>query len=262
MNLKKGLAAVTVLAIIAAIYHWDDRDEWIRKLTNQPEKVIIQGQEEKSEIVIPPDLVISNGIPAELFYEIFGEPKGSIAVGGKETLHYDDFRVTLTNNTIVDLPENINEMFAEKTKPTTFDKLKEATRQISAPQELRAALAKRKAFTLYNSKNEPVDHTSLVSIGKVTVVHFHAPDLDDSVKVNNALELMLAEEEMVELKKIEIDSWNAEAAKAYHINTVPDIRVLDQHGFLISQPVTRIEVVDDKIDLSRVKEAIDVALKR
>lgn len=256
MKVKMAVSCMTVLTLITGCDR-DDGQEAFNKLTSSMK----QHKEDKQKPVLKPDTNITNGMSETEFKSVFGEPKGSITKGSKEILMYDDFQVALINGSIVDIPENINEICAELNEPSALDKLKNLPNQIPAPQELKEALAKRKSYTLLNSKNEPIDHTSLLTTGKVTVVEFYADELEACHTVNAELEKLITKFDLIELRKIEIGEWNSETAKKYHITTVPDIRVLNQYGFLVSQPVTRIEIVDEKIDLSRVAEAIELALK-
>lgn len=252
MNVKITASCMAVLTLIAGCNR-EDGDITL----NRPASSMKQNKDNSAKTGI----TITNGISETEFKSVFGEPKGSITRGPKETLLYDTFQVALLNGTIIDIPENMNEICAKLNKPSPFEKLRKLPQQIPAPQELKEALAKRKSFTLLNSKSEPVDHTSLLTTGKVTVVEFFSDDLEACHLVNTALEELLHAYDQVELRTIEIDSWNSDIAKQYHINTVPDIRILDPYGFLVCQPVTRIEVVDDKIDLSRVQEALDKTFK-
>lgn len=262
MNVKIGLAVVAGLSIITVVFNWDDRGHFWDDLVYSVQQRTGSNQESTTDSGLVWPESISNGISASVFFEIFGEPKAMISQGTKQILQYHDFRATLTNEIITELPENINDKYAYRKQPTTLEKIKELPKSIPATQNLKAALAKRKAHTLLDSKNQPVDHSSLLTTGKVTVIEFYSPELEACQQVDQGLETVLAKYDQVELKKIQIDSWNSETAKQYHINSVPDIRVLDQHGFLVSQPVTRIEKVDDQIDLSRVIDAVELAQSR
>ena len=261
MNVKAGLVWVAALATVTfVIYNRDNKEDVWSKLTD-----IVQQSSETGDANAPtgpiPLEAITNGMAEAEFKSVFGEPKGSIATGKSETLQYKDFRVTLTNGTIINLPENISAIYVIHNKPSALEKIKELPKQIPAPKELKSALAKKKSFKVLDSKNDPVDHTSLVSSGTVTVVEFYSPDLEACQLVDEGLEKLLAEYDHVELRKIQIDSWNSEIARQYHINSVPDIRILDQYGYLVSQPITRIEKIDGQLDLSRVAEAVDAARK-
>lgn len=202
-------------------------------------------------------ITFSNGMTLAAFQQRFGEPKGELINGSKEWLLYDGFEVSQRNGTVRDLPEDIDRLYAEHTKPSPLEKIKDVTTSIPAAHELKAALAKRKAFIVLNSQGEPVDHSDLVSTGKVTVVEFTSSGSADALRVSVNLNRMIEDYEDVELRQVDIGSWDSETARRYHVSSVPDIRILDAYGNLTAQPVTRIEAVDGHMDFDRVKAAID-----
>ncbi len=203
---------------------------------------------------------ITNGMPVAEFLRIFGEPKGRLSRGSKELMLYEDFQVSLVDNTVNDIPVDMEQIYKDLTAPSTLDKIKDVKISIPAPRELKAALAKRKSFAILDSHGNPVDHSKLVSSGKVTVVQFYVEGSPGSALIQSNLTDITSAYERVAFKQIDIVSWDSDLSRKYHIGSVPDIRVLDPYGNLISQPVTRLETVEGHVDLERVKVAIEKAL--
>lgn len=227
---------------------------------SQEEGILSSRSEKAPKTALEPervDTLITNGISETAFKDAFGEPKGSIVKGSTQILLYDDFQVTLEKGVVVDIPESMQQIYADRNEPSAIDKLKEATSKIAAPQEIKAALAKRKAYKLLNAQGEPVNHTALVITGKVTVVEFLNEEVDSCLLVDDELQNLLKSYEYAALQKVDIGSWDSEVSKAYHITTVPDIRMLDRYGNLVSQPITRLEMVDGRVDLARVVDSLE-----
>lgn len=203
---------------------------------------------------------ITNGMPVSEFLRIFGEPKGRLSSGSKEWMLYEDFQVSLFHNTVNDIPGDIEHIYEDLTAPSTLEKIKDVKISIPAPRELKAALAKRKSFAILDSQGNPVDHSKLVASGKVTVVEFSVAGSPGSALIASNLTHITSAYEDVAFKQVDIVSWDSDISRQYHIGSVPDIRVLDPYGNLISQPVTRLETVEGHVDLERVKVAIEKAL--
>lgn len=206
------------------------------------------------------NITFRSGMPLAEFKERFGEPKGQLINGSKEWLLYDGFEVSHRNGTVSDLPEDIDRLYAEHIEPTPLEKIKDVTTSMPAAHELKAALAKRKAFTVLDSQGEPVDHSELAGGSKVTVVEFTSSESADAALITASLNQIIEAYEEVELRQVDIGSWDSDISKRYHVGSVPDIRILDAYGNLTAQPVTRLEAVEGRIDFDRVKTAIEKAL--
>lgn len=228
--------------------------------TQQPQTTVEPNQPADTTTQPAEQVSITNGMPATEFLVLFGEPKGQMTSGSKEWFLYDGFQVSHQDGTISDVPENIDQIYADLTAPSTLEKIKEVKISIPAPEGIKAALAKRKAYTITDSQGHTVDHTELVTTGKLTVVEFSVEGSEAGDLIATNLQSLVSEYENVEFLMVDIVEWNSEISKQYHIGSIPDIRVLDAYGNLLAQPITRIEETDGEIDLTRVKEAIEKAL--
>ena len=250
MNTKRIMLSALLLALAVGC----DKKEAMEVLSSikpKPKMKIPAGTDMQS---------VTNGISEKEFCKIFGEPQGRVSSGENAQLFYADFQVSVQEGAVYDIPEKLTRMYAKKKKPSALKKITDVKIDIPASKELETAFAKQKFYPYHDSQGKPVDHSELITSGKVTVIEFVLEENPACARIDREMEALIKTFEGVEFLKVNILGWNSDISKTYHIGSVPDIRILDAYGNLVAQPIIRIGELDGQINLSRVKEAINNAL--
>ena len=87
-----------------------------------------------------------------------------------------------------------------------------------------------------SKKGEPVDISSVLEPGRVTIVDFYAEWCGPCKAIGPKLIDLANSDPGVVLRKIDIDKWDTPVCKQYNIKSVPNIRVFDRNGKQVGEP--------------------------
>lgn len=133
----------------------------------------------------------------------------------------------------------------------------EAIRRCAAQKrelELAEKMKKKAAEKFYSSRvvcdvnGEPIDHSALITKGKITVVVFYLPWCDPWRELSIPLEVLVKSNQDVILKKVDIERWGSLTSKKYNAKRVPDVRVFDRQGRIVGYPTGSISDIRQYIE--------------
>ena len=121
-----------------------------------------------------------------------------------------------------------------------------------------AEMREREAYELmnrvevvYDANGSPVDHSELVTIGKITVVDFYADWCGPCRQIAPYLDALAKSDKDIVLKKVDILRWGSLRAKKYNVQSVPNIRVFDRRGRLVAPPTSSLADVQQNIEKAK-----------
>ena len=104
---------------------------------------------------------------------------------------------------------------------------------------------------VYDADGSPVDHSEVVTIGKITVVDFYADWCGPCRQIAPYLDALAKSDSDIVLKKVDILRWGSLRAKKYNVQSVPNIRVFDRRGQLVGPPTSSLPDVMQNIEKAK-----------
>lgn len=214
---------------------------------------------------------VQNGQSKTDVIQALGDPDGAVQMNGHEYLSYGEFLVEFSNETVVNLPAGFNESLAssrlqkderdrfiseQKSKGLVFydgkwitneqkDRLVLlAAQQEQMKREKQKALDRLKEQNKYGPSSEfivqrkdgtKVDHRSLAIPGKVAFVlittnHEFCPIVWKELKA------FIDSDPLIELRRVDISSWDDPLSEQLAIYQTPRVRMVDPEGRVLNGP--------------------------
>lgn len=212
---------------------------------------------EKKEAAERKDITLTAGQTQEEVVGLLGKPSGTMSSGNKVTLVYNGVLLSFENGILQDSVTNVFERIEAKkdTEKKTAVQKKPASK--TAGDWLRNKTASTglfKGLVLNDKQGKPIDHSSLTTMGYITVVDFYATWCGPCRRVSPILEKIAAENGDVVLRKVDIGDWGSPVTTRYNVNSVPNIRVFDRQGRLVARPTSNPDEVLRYIQKARKSE--------
>ena len=99
------------------------------------------------------------------------------------------------------------------------------------------------AMAVRDDAGRPVDHSELITPGKITVVDFYADWCGPCNQLAPYLDALAKGDSNIVLKKVNIENWRSQIAQKYNVKSVPNVRVFDRKGRLVGSPNHSIDVI-------------------
>lgn len=220
---------------------------------------------------------VENGQSQAEVVAILGEPEGNITSGNSTYLTYAGLRVKLTNGTVTDLAADFNEKLAEarakQAENEAFEAAQKAKgliafqgrwvtaeerdeiRKMHIMEQLKSAQQQddRRAYMVKRPDGTIIDYSPLLVKGKVNIVDFYANWCGPCKKLAPQLKELAEKDKQVELRAVDIETFDSKVAKHFNITSVPNVRVFDVSGALVAPP---------SHDIEKIKAAVEQAKKQ
>ncbi|MBM4153042.1 MAG: thioredoxin family protein, partial [Kiritimatiellaceae bacterium] len=208
----------------------------------------------------PESLSLSKGQTEGDVKTLLGPPSGFVSISNRTTLLYSGVALHFENGKLTaPYPDILKQIKLKQDELSSFEINSDTESQTAGiQQDDPASLAvnsdtKFKAtgmkllnlITSFNVAKEVVlkdrdgnviDHSPLITKGKITVVDFYATWCGPCQQLAPILDSIVQGQSDVVLKKVDIGKWGSPITKQYDVYTVPNIRVFDKQGRLVAQP--------------------------
>lgn len=228
------------------------------------------------------DLQVTDGMSEREVLERLGEPTGIMQISDRKLLTYPGGKLEISNGRVVNLDSDFvdNMMTAkeaavrnaefeqnqrakglvlydgawmtpdEKEKLSAQNKLREDARQ--RKRDKLAALEKRYNSVEYRDKSgRKVDHSRLLTRGKITIVDFYADWCGPCRQIAPKLAAYVRGEPLVVLKKVNIGEWGSVPSRKYNVTSVPSLRVFDKKGRLMGPPTSSLREAQKYVEAAK-----------
>jgi len=189
---------------------------------------------------------LSNGQSEAEVVGILGDPKGRMEAGDQTMLLYDGGTIELVDGKTVGLDAEFAERFSKAGKVRKH-RIPDVTKLKPKPKNK----AEPRTIVLRDKSGNPINHSSLVVPGRVTVVDFYATWCGPCKRIAPILKTMTDRDSDVVLRKVDIGNWGSRVTKQYNVSSVPDVRVFDSSGRLVAPPSSNPDVIKQNIELAK-----------
>lgn len=216
-----------------------------------PEKIIPQSA---------PSNTLFIGQSEEDIIELLGKPSGTFTITNKTVLMYNGELLEFIDGKLITPKTNF---FAQAgISKETPEELKAAEGFSSKIKEAQQWVRKKtssspktgKEFFVMDQRNNKVDHSRLITPGKITVVDFYATWCGPCKRMTPILHDMTKSQPDVTLRKVDIGNWGSETSSKYNISSVPNIRVFDASGKMVGPPTSDPNKVAQYIKMAQTKK--------
>lgn len=203
-----------------------------------------------------PVFSLKNGQSEADVVAIMGEPTGKMEAGNQTMLLYDGGTIELLDGKTVHLDAEFAESFvkAKKERETWASraaKLKSKPKPEKPPNPNQQSRPKPREVVLQDKSGNPIDHSSLVVRGSITIVDFYATWCGPCRKMDPVLRRMADGDPEVVLRKVDIGDWGSRVTKQYNISSVPNVRVFDRSGRLVAPPSSSPDTIQKNIERAK-----------
>jgi thiol-disulfide isomerase/thioredoxin len=185
-----------------------------------------------------------------------GKPSGKLQNAQGALWLYADWRVQFDQNSRVLTVEKDQPMRLSKLDPQFVASANAVTKGANAraaandADRVKATALQGERVKIISNGGEEVDVSSLLTLGKVTIVDFYAEWCGPCRRIGPQLEQIAKTDPDVVLLKIDIVNWNTPVTRQFGIESVPHVRVFGRTGAQYGEPTP-----DVKLVMSRVKQA-------
>ena len=217
-------------------------------------------------------LSLEEGQTEEEVRALLGKPSGVMTVGNKRTLLYSGEPIEFIDGKLskssTDIKQRIQirERAARENLGIRFEGneiILEGQTPFSPPQKILTTSTTEtspqtapkesevQGIVLRNAQGNPIDHNSLLTKGKITVVDFYATWCVPCKKMAPILDEIVSAQDDVVLKKVDIGDWGSPIANRYNVSSVPNVRVFTAAGHLVAQPTSEPKKISQYIEEAR-----------
>ncbi len=116
---------------------------------------------------------------------------------------------------------------------------------------VKAAALRDAKIRVVSNGGEQVDLSSLLALGKITVVDFYAEWCGPCRRISPQLEQLAKTDADVVLLKIDIVNWNTPVTRQFGIQSVPNVRVFGRTGAQIGDATPDINLVKQRVEQAK-----------
>lgn len=223
-------------------------------MKNREEQIVVE------EPVIPP---LEAGVTEQEVRALLGEPSGFMKIGNKTTLLYKGEALEFINGKLTKSITNLQNRIEIRERASRENLgiiiegdelvLQEKNQAASLPKIDTPKLGRIVGVVLRDSQGNPIDHSALLTKGKITVVQFYATWCKPCKQLAPLLEEIVSGQDDVVLKKVDIGEWGSKITTQYNVSSIPDVRVFDALGRLIAPPTFEPDKISKQIERARIQ---------